>query len=250
MGLSTVFSLLLFLIACFGLYKLIALARRKIKEKSSILPEYVSDLQTALGSINACQNVDELKSVLGRLLRQIPKYHRLLSVMGKEREDEIRKKPRKSFEKRERRIRMIWLIQFLLSYGLSFAFMLLMFVIAIYKEPNLSSSGLINTLTMVGLAILFFWFYFHCVYRKKGTILLTINLTFFLLVYIISLAENYLVFSKWHELLFGSVAFAISWGISAYLLKINHESRARQQLAFLLSEVEKSNSQAQNPQYE
>ena len=239
MSMETVISILVLFATFFGLYKFIQLIRRKKREKPLVLPEYVSNLQNALRAINTCQSVQEVKNAVGSAIRSIKKYHQVLTIAGKEREAEITKKPSKPFEKRERRIRMVWLVIFTLQYILPCLYFTgsMIFLIATEKE---ASPGLWPTVSMLVIALYIVpWSIFHCAYRKKGTALLTFILTMYILAFVGSFRQLSVYAPSLVDKVVGIAIIIVHFGSYAFLRKINCEGRTRRQLAYVLSTLEK-----------
>lgn len=235
MNMETVISILVLFATFFGLYKFIQLIRRKKREKPLVLPEYVSSLQNALRAINTCQSVQEVKNAVGSAIRSIKKYHQVLTIAGKEREAEITKKPSKPFEKRERRIRIVWLTIFFVQYVIPILCFIGVFIFTVIIEKELGP-GFWPTVVMLIIGCCAVpWSIFHCAYQKKGTALLTFILTMYILAFVGSFSQLSVYAPSFVDKVVGIAIIIVHFGSYAFLRKINREGRTRRQLAYVLS---------------
>ena len=223
--------IILFLILCFGIYKLYMRASRKRNARPMYLPEDETDLKDILSRIYSSANLENLQSIFAEGFRSLPRYHDLLNVAIEEKSREITQNTSTlSFEARESKTRKTWLLALFLTQSIKWLLgvISILFMDSPEEGPWTRLAAVISITVFISLII---WMFYHCAYKKKGTGLLLWMLFSIPGQTLTDYIKEGNTFSMWD--LPGLFLLGFFWISCLHLRRINCEAKARKQLTCL-----------------
>jgi len=224
---------LIFLVVCFGIYKLLRRMSNKRNARPLWSPEDEEDLKDILSRIYSSVTLENLKDVFSEGVRGHPRYHDLFNVAMEEKKQQIAQNtPVSLFEIKESKTRKTWILSFCANYFIYWlSFVVAMFFIDSPTEgPLVRLAAIIPCTALIGIMM---WVVYHCAYKKKGTGLLSWIVIMSPLQLISSFAKEGIDLSLWYFTAFDLALFGFYWFSSRNLRRINYEVKARRQLASL-----------------
>ena len=224
---------LIFLIACFGLYRLFKRIRnKKARPLWGIKDE--NHLKDALSKIYSSTSLEDLSKSFKESVTSYPKYHDLLNTAKEEVDQKITQNTIPvTFEEKESKVRKMWLIALCAQYFIGWLSLLVAILLVPRFEANLNGATLVGSIIVITIIPGFWsWLFYHCSYNKKGTRLLSF-VVFTTPLVLLKLLVGGIDFSLWYVEIFNLVVIGFFWYCSLCLRQINNEAKARQQLAGL-----------------
>lgn len=235
MEISSQIYVLVFLVICFGLYKILRRMSNKRNSKPLWYQEDEKDLNDILSRIYSSVTLENLKDLFAEGVRCRPRYHDLFKVAMEERHQQITQNiPVLSFEAKESKTRKRWMFAFCANYFLYW----LSIVSTVFpidspnEEPLIGLAAIIPYTILTGIIA---WIVYHCAYKKKGTGLLSwiVIMSPLLLIRDLAMggfAKEEMDISMWCAAACGFALFGFYWFSSLRLRRINYEVKARRQL--------------------